>query len=1411
MQSLVPRTVKLIEPRDDERFEHESLSLTHFRSDHGYVLLGEPGLGKSTEFKTEAHRVCAPDPITARRFMSRSLEGHPDWHGGGPLFIDGLDEARAGGADPRAPLDKILGRLEALGSPPFRLSCRSGSWLGPGDQREFSSLSGAAPIRVLQLNPLDREGIRQIVSRQRDDADEFILVAFEHGLDAFLWNPQLLMVLLNSVEVAGWPDSPSAAFERACQELVGERNNEHRDARRGMARPSRDAVLSAVGKLAALMLIAGKGGWTTTDSDDPDILSLSQVEGGDRNTLFAALESGLFRGPSTCRIPTHRLVAEFLGARYLDERIRARDGVTVRRTLSLLMGDDAIPLPDLRGLSAWLAAVSPQARTTLIRADPVAVAFDGDASSFEARERRELFENLEKSTEFGRVWPSVVALGAFAGSQGKAVIWELTASSLRSDVRQHLVLLLLSGFPRMVHSRTEGSIGPPAQSASDRVVLLDIVRDATWWSDVRCQALRVLDQVLYDNPIRCATLRGLVEDIEEERLPDERNKLFGTLLDIMYPRDLPPAEIWDHLAVPPYPHRFDTYQKFWTGLVDTSSDEQIRELLDSLCARASEVVPRLANQQLDNIVLKLVARGLDLFGDQLDTRSIYHWFELVEVDLERLRLVPAGSGGRRRGGFDTEAEEAIRTWLRSRQRVQYELVEAGLHRRESEIGHKLLNVTIGRKFLGEESPAGFRQWCLVRAAKLWDRRPKIAEELAWWAIRSLEGWDPPLSDDEVAHAARDTPALREWNSKRLEAKARCKRKDAERKKRDAEMLREQRLAEIAAVRQHTKELAVGRCSPALLHELGQVYFDGLVEEGPGNGPVASLASWFDHDKILVEATLAGLRSLLDRADLPDLAQITRLHEKRKLSYFAVPFLAGMAEEERAGSDPLARLGEKGRRRALGYYLVSRLPSKRYLPDNVPIAEEDTRPSWYLRALDSYPRAVADALVAVHNARVRTKEPPDQHLYDMGFDPAYQRVTPIAAKRMFSVFPTRCTKPQLESLRLVLWAATGTSGISTAKLRDLVLRRLRRSSMDVAQRAQWLCAGLFVAKDDCLPLLVDFLVAGGDARVRHIVDFFGSHDRRRRGSLSLEGWHADELAQLIQTLGRRVRRFNPPEGAGFLRDEQVTQRKFQTLLTSWVRTLAGRAHDEATDALERLASNPDLGAWEVEIIQAREAQAKKRRVAKQEDLTLAQIQETLRGGAPASVTDLTAFVLDALEQLGERIRNGPTSDWLQYWHRDPESRRRLLEPQHEDDCRNALLSDLAQMLQPYNVDAQAEGRYADDNRADIRVAAGSQLAIPIEIKKNSHRDIWRAVDEQLVAKYTRAPESGGHGVYLALWFGPDYMKVVPPHGRLPKTPAELKERLEEQLAPRLWAKIGIVVIDVSPSGRYGRDGTGGSAA
>lgn len=1395
MNSPVPRTIQLIAPQHDEGRGQESLSLADFRSDHSYVLLGEPGLGKSTAFETEARQVGAPDPISARRFMSRDLESHPNWRAG-PLFIDGLDEVRAGRADPRSPLDKILARIETLGNPPFRLSCRTGSWLERGDQRELSSLT-PEPIRVLQLDPLCREGVRQIVSRHREDAGKFIVDAFEHGMDTFLWNPQLLAVLLDSVEASGWPDTPTEAFERACRELARERNIEHRDARQRIAQPSRDAVLSAAGELSALMLIAGKGGWTAADTDDPDILSLDDVEAENRDTLLAALESGLFCGPAAFRTPTHRLLAEFLGARFLTGRIQGNEGVTVRRALSLLMGHDAIPLPDLRGLAAWLAALNPDARRTLIQADPVAVAFDGDASGFTSDERTGLFERLEKSTELSHVWPSGVALGALAGDGDRSALWELTSSLERSDARQHLVWLLLSGFSaRIRRSGADDHIALDSESEADRQRLEDIFRDPTWRADVRCRALVALDRVLRHSPARRTLLHSLLAEVIEGRLPDDANRLLGTLLDRMYPDDLPPAEIWDYLVTPPA-HGCHSYEKFWLAVVDRSSKTHIRELLDSLCSCASEAIPRLEKHGLEHVVLELLARGLELFGDDMSVEALYAWFGLVETGQQRPRLVPAHCQDVVPRGFFDDAGDRIQAWLKSREGVRDSLILRGLAERESEIGVRFLDGSVGDKFLGENPPEGLRQWCLTQATNLAGTQPRIAQELALWAVRQRPDWGPPVTDERIAQSVQGIPVLEDWNKDRLQVRERWEREDVAWKERHAAFearVRERQQEYGASIREHAAGLAEGRCPPAMLHDLAQRYFEGLAEERSGDAGVSRLRSQLGEDQALVAATISGFRSLLERDDLPDLGQTVRLHETNQMSYFALPFLAGLAAGERAGTDPL---DAKQLRRALGYYFVSHMPGKHSSLLGEPRGEG--RPGWYLEALASHPEAVADALVAVHRAAVRAKQSPEPHLWALAFDPEYERVAALAVSRLFSVFPSRCSAPQCEALRVVLWAALDPRNMSAAELKELVLRRLERRGMDVAQRAQWLCAGLFVARQLCLPWLTDYLTSGSDARVRHAVDFFVSHDHRMRIRIPVDDWELDELAALIRVFGSRLVRFVPPDGAGFMGHDQVARLKFEPVMSAWIDGLASRAAGPAATALESLADDPDLSAWSGELARAREAQAEKRRRAKHEAPTLAGIQNSLNGGPPRSAADLLALLLDALEQLAAQIRDGETNDWLQYWHRDPGSRVPTA-PQHEDDCRDALLSDLKRVLRPFHLDASPEGRYADDKRADIRVALGPGLAIPLELKKSTHREVWRAAEDQLIAKYTRAPEAEGYGLYVVFWFGRDRM-TVPPAGRLPKAPAELKRRLEAQLDPQQRAKIGIVVIDVSPAGKY----------
>lgn len=1396
MTVVVKRTVCLIEPKDDPRLGEEGLSLSDFESDHGYVLLGEPGMGKTTEFDEEAQRVHSNPPIPARQFISRNLEHHSEWRRG-PLFIDGLDEVRAGSGDPRVALDKIIERLEALGKPPFRLSCRSISWLGAGDRRRLATLSNSKDIPVLQLNPLTYDDIREIISEQETNA--FIRQAHEHNMEAFLGNPQLLTILLKSVENGGWPDSPTETFKNACLDLIREQNREYRDARSSETPPSSEAVLSAAGQLSAFMLIANKSGWSAYDTQDSEILTLRDVETQDSSVLRAAFNSGLFQGNPDCRTPIHRLLAEFLSGRYLDEKIR--NGLSVRRVFALLMGHDGIPFPDLRGLAAWLAAFNPQARTTLIHADPVAVAFNGDASSFSHEERRELLNNLERSIDLNYTWPSATVLGALAGHQGTSLVWELIDSSERSDNRQNLVYKLLRGVSQKYSDANidgKNLLGIPSET--DRKNLLNIIYDSSWNLTIRREALRVLNRMLTKNPNRVTILREILLASKENRLADKKNDLRSELLDILYPDELQPSEIWDYLVNGTFGYGRHVYLVVWNRLIDKSQKNQIRELLDSLCGRASEVIPKLANHSLADTVLDLLAKGLELFGDELSIPDLYRWFKMVEFDVSMSQLIPIHGLDRGHYWSDSKANKVIHNWLNHREAIQLALIEHELIEWESIPETEQRKPLIALKFVGKDAPAGFRSWCLARAVEICNSHPKAAENLALWSIWEQEGWEKPLSDEEIAQAVSNITSLREWNCRRIKGRDRSEVEKAKWQKELEESVKpfykkflKKKQEELEHIRRQKTELAAGNCSPVLLHDLATIYFDGFVEEV--EDPKSHLESYLDGDMSLVQAALAGFRNLLDRDDLPDLDQITQLYQNSRISYFALPFLAGMEEEN---GNVLDRLSEKGRRRAIGFYLVTDIPRRRDL-NNVFILSENDLPSWYKQALTLYPEAVADSLVSVHNACVRAKYSPGQHLFKMVFNEAYAQVAPLAVSRMFSVFPTRCNERQLESLRVVLWNAILAHGMSTEELQTIALKRLHRKNMDIAQRAQWLCAGVHVARDRCLPLLVEFLSEGHESRIRRVLGFLVP-DGRSFILQDVDDWSSEEMSQLIRALGKRVRRPDFQDGPHFLSNKEINRDKFQSLLTPWIQKLAERSDDDAVNTLVSLVTDPNLTAWKPEIARAQEEQGRRLRAAKRPDLNLEKIQKALQGGPPANAADLTALTTDILEDLADRIRNGPTSDWRQYWHRD-QTTGKPIKPQHENDCRNALLSDLKEIFKQYRIDAQPEGRYADDKRADIRVSFGSDLAIPIEIKKNHHRDIWRGISEQLVSNYTRDPEADGFGVYLVFWFGVKYMKVIAPKEGIPNEPEELKSLLKKQLDPPLREKIHIVVIDVSQKGRY----------
>ncbi|MBE0436572.1 MAG: hypothetical protein IBX56_12295, partial [Methylomicrobium sp.] len=336
----------------------ESRPIADYRDQPAYVLLGEPGAGKSTLFEEEAGNADNGYYISARDFIDLDND---EWREK-TLFIDGLDEARAGKDDARTPLGSIRGKLNKLGCKRFRISCREADWLGALDNNDLAKISPSQEIIELYLDPLNSGDVTAILANDSrvDDADSFVEKAEHFGLSGLLDNPQTLDMLIDAVRAKGeWPTTKEQVYRLASEQLAVEFNDEHRVAEKSPV--NIPTLLDAAGLLCAIQLLANLSGFSEGYAQPGrisiDSLNLSPV-------TRAALKTRLFRKVGDEYSYVHRSVAEYLAACYIAGEVK--QGLSINRVLALTTGVDGGIVAALRGLMAWLAVLSEPARDRLI-------------------------------------------------------------------------------------------------------------------------------------------------------------------------------------------------------------------------------------------------------------------------------------------------------------------------------------------------------------------------------------------------------------------------------------------------------------------------------------------------------------------------------------------------------------------------------------------------------------------------------------------------------------------------------------------------------------------------------------------------------------------------------------------------------------------------------------------------------------------------------------------------------------------------------------------------------------------------------------------------------------------------------------------------------------------------------------
>ena len=286
----------------------------------------------------------------------------------------------------------------------------------------------------------------------------------------------------------------------------------------------------------------------------------------------------------------------------------------------MLTGEDGTVVTEMRGLSAWLAAHSRDARADLIERDPVGVGQYGDIGEFSLNEKRGLLESLKREGErLGPLWQSAAAFGALAAPEMEPVLREVLEGEDRGDDHQMFTDFILRFLQ-------EGSTLPSLAG-----IMIEIVRDDSRWPRVITAALHAFIHNSTGSQDRADELKSLLADIRAERVSDPDNELLGYLLFELYPQNLSPSEVWDcFYATRDRESFFGMYYGFYMlGLPEKPSDEQVAELLDSLNERFSGLRPTAKNStRLENLPVKLLARGLRAHGDQLAIGRLYDWLDL---------------------------------------------------------------------------------------------------------------------------------------------------------------------------------------------------------------------------------------------------------------------------------------------------------------------------------------------------------------------------------------------------------------------------------------------------------------------------------------------------------------------------------------------------------------------------------------------------------------------------------------------------------------------------------------------------------------------------------------------------------------------------------------------------------------
>lgn len=363
------------------------------------VMLGEPGIGKSTEFETEVRRVEAETTtshqtiridlkeyqtdgrLVADAFENDTIRRWVDGDHTLTLSFDSLDEGRLEVCN----IANILaGQLRRIASHAARLrlriACRTAEW--PASlEHALEVIWGQQAVSVIELTPLRRCDVIAAAEAEGIDPDSFLNEIAQKEVQPFAINPITLKFLMGLyTQSSQLPSTKRSIYEAGCLTLCDESSQSRRDSGH-FGHLSAAQRLQIASRIAACTVFSGRSTIDTSarPKPSPDTMTIADLAGGweqvrdDRFDVTEAdvrevLSTTVFSGRGFERLGfAHWTYAEFLAARYLIQR-----EMDAKQVGSLIFHPEYETriVPQLAETAAWIGVADERIFERMMSGDP---------------------------------------------------------------------------------------------------------------------------------------------------------------------------------------------------------------------------------------------------------------------------------------------------------------------------------------------------------------------------------------------------------------------------------------------------------------------------------------------------------------------------------------------------------------------------------------------------------------------------------------------------------------------------------------------------------------------------------------------------------------------------------------------------------------------------------------------------------------------------------------------------------------------------------------------------------------------------------------------------------------------------------------------------------------------------------